>query len=253
MNFFGIDFGCSSIKYGLVSLDRKIAVSHFDALPLSPNAATPDFIAAMTGVLQAAPYFEAAGFGFPSVVHGDHINNMAIQFNQIWVGVLEFLQPLKLAGFALNDADAAGLAEVYRFEAADLRQGTTLVLTLGTGIGSALFLDRKLLPNTEMGLLELHGMDAELYAAPSVKTRHGLTLPAWAARLQEYLRKVEILQAPDHIVLGGGISNDFETYRSLLDLQIPLVPAYYRNQAGVIGAAMYAAYKTGHYDLSPQS
>ena len=168
MHLFGIDFGCSSIKYGLVSLDRKIAVSHLDALPLSPNAATPDFIAAMTGVLQAAPHFEAVGVGFPSVVHGDHINNMEIEFNDIWAGVMDYLRHLHILGFALNYADAAGLAEVYRYDAAVLHQGATLVHTLGTGIGSALFLDGKFLPNTEMGLLELHGMDAELYAAPSV-------------------------------------------------------------------------------------
>jgi polyphosphate glucokinase len=249
VDFFGIDFGCSSIKYGLVSLDQEITVSHYNALALDQGLTTPDFINALTGLLHKAPRFTALGVGFPSVVRGDHINNMAIEFNQIWAGIQGYLKQLNLPSFALNDADAAGLAEVYRYEASALRQGATLVLTLGTGIGSALFLDGKLLPNTEMGLIELHGIDAELYAAPSVKTRLGLSIPSWAARLQEYLHKVEILLAPDRIVLGGGISSDFEAYRPMLDLQTPLVAAHYRNQAGVIGAALYAAYKTGHYKL----
>jgi polyphosphate glucokinase len=250
MDFFGIDLGCSSVKYGLVSLDQEITVTHYGALALDQGLTTPDFTTALTGLLRKAPHYTALGVGFPSVVRGDHINNMAIEFNQIWAGVLGYLKPLNLPGFALNDADAAGLAEMYRSEASTLRHGATLVLTLGTGIGSALFLDGKLLPNTEMGLIELHGIDAELYAAPSVKTRQGLSLAAWAARLQEYLNKVEILLSPDHIVLGGGISSDFDVYRPMLDLCTPLVAAHYRNQAGVIGAAMYAAYKTGHYDLS---
>ena len=116
---------------------------------------------------------------------------------------MDYLQPLHIPGGALNDAYAAGLAEVYRYEAAALRLGATLVLILGTGIGSTLFLDGKLLPNTELGLLELHGMDSELYTASSIKTLEKLSMPAWVARLQEYLRKVEILLAPDRIVLGG--------------------------------------------------
>jgi polyphosphate glucokinase len=174
MDYFGIDFGCSSIKYGLVSIDGEAIASSYNALPISKKATTPQFIATLVGLLQEAPPCEAVGVGFPSVVRGDHINNMAIEFNEIWAGVLDFLKHKNIPGFAINDADAAGLAEVYRHEAGMLRQGVTLVLMLGSGIGSAVFLDGKLLPNTEMGLIELHGMDAELYAAPLGKNPPGV-------------------------------------------------------------------------------
>ena len=144
-----------------------------------------------------------------------------------------------------------GSPRLYRPEAAELRKGVTLVITLGSGIGSGLYLDGRLLPNTEMGLIEMHGMSAEKFTAASVKTREGLSTETWAVRLQEYLAKLEALLKPDTIVLAGGISADFEIYASLLSTRAKLLPAFYRNQAGVIGAAMYAADLVGFFDFSP--
>jgi polyphosphate glucokinase len=171
------------------------------------------------------------------------------EFCEIWNKVEPLVWSMKTPYCVLNDADAAGVAEVYRHEAEALRKGVTLVITLGTGVGSAIFLNGNLLPNTELGMLQMHGMKAEDYMAASVKSRDSLSVPEWSARLQEYLLIVEKLLTPDHIVLGGGISADFEDYRSTLKISTPLQPAYYRNQAGVIGAAMYAAHVTHRVEL----
>ena len=249
MDFLGIDIGATSIKHGLVSLEGEVTVRNFDMIFISQVARTKKYTDALKYLVQSAPEYRAAGLGFPSVVRGDQILNTSIEFNEIWAQVAELLKLRGVPCFAINDADAAGIAEVYRWECAVLRKGVTLVLTLGTGIGSALFLDGKLLPNTEMGLVELHGMRAEEYAAPSVKTRDSLSLTEWANRLQEYLFLVDKYLALDHIVLGGGISVDFEDYRAFLSTRAKLMPAFYRNQAGVIGAAMYAAYMTNQYEL----
>lgn len=246
MNTLGVDIGCTAIKYGLISLEPEIWVDHFDMIFISQGSRTEKYTDALKYLMLNSFPYQAAGFGFPSVVRNGHIRNTVMQFDEIWSRVCSFLQPKQIPCFALNDADSTGIAEVYRKEAAMLRKGVTLVITLGTGIGSAIFLDGNLLPNTEMGLVEMHGMRAENYAAPSVKTEEALSLVEWAARLQEYLLIIEKLLTPDHIVIGGGISAEFETYRPLLSIQTPLLPAYYRNQAGVIGAAMYAAHKQGH-------
>jgi polyphosphate glucokinase len=136
----------------------------------------------------------------------------------------------------LNDADAAGLAE-NTFGAASELSGTVLLLTLGTGIGSALFTNGVLVPNTELGHLEFKGQDAELYAAARVVAQ-GVPERAWAMRLNEYLNYVEDLLAPDHFLLGGGISKNFDRYADLLHTDATIRPAQFRNRAGIIGAAL---------------
>jgi polyphosphate glucokinase len=249
MDFLGIDIGCTSIKHGLVSLEGEITVRNFDMIFISQVARTKKYTDALKYLVQSTPDYQAAGLGFPSVVRDDQILNTTIEFNEIWLQVSELLKLRGVPCFAINDADAAGMAEVYRQESAELRKGVTLVITLGTGIGSALFLDGKLLPNTELGLIEMHGMYAEEYTAPSIKTRDSLSMEEWSTRLQEYLFLVDKYLAPHHIVLGGGISADFESYRAYLNTRAKLLPAFYRNQAGVIGTAMYAAYMTHQYEL----
>jgi polyphosphate glucokinase len=250
MDFLGIDIGCTSIKYGLVNFEQGIKVRGFDSIFISEGSRTQKYCCALIQLLQSGLVYHAAGFGFPSVVKNDQILNTAIQFNEIWGEVSHILHAQNIPCFALNDADVAGIAEVYRHEAAPLRQGVTIVITLGTGIGSAIFLDGKLLPNTELGLVQFHGMPAENYTAASVKTSASLSLEDWAARLQEYLAHIEMILSPDHIVLAGGISTDFEAYKPLLSTSASLLPAFYRNQAGVMGAAMYAADQTHHYKLT---
>jgi polyphosphate glucokinase len=137
----------------------------------------------------------------------------------------------------LNDADAAGLAEAA-FGAARGVGGTVIVTTLGTGIGSAMFLDGKLVPNTELGHLEIDGQIAEARASSAAKTREGLSFKDWAPRLQRYYSHLEFLFSPDLFVVGGGVSRKHAKFLPLLELGCPIVPAELENQAGIAGAAM---------------
>jgi polyphosphate glucokinase len=248
MEFLGVDIGISSIKYGRVGLGEEIAVREFDTLEISQTRRPEEYAQAIDYLLKESMPYQAVGLGFPGRIWENTILRKDTDFDGLWREVQDNLKAKNVPCFAINDADAAGMAEVYRRVAEDLRRGVTVLLTLGTGIGSAVFLDGRLLPNTEMGTIEMHGMLAEQYAAPSIKTRESLSLQAWAARLQEYLERVEHLLSPNHLVLGGGISADFSEYQDHLKTRASLQPAFYRNQAGVIGAAVYAAYQIRYYD-----
>ena len=250
MNYFGIDIGCTAIKFGEVEFGKEIKTIDFDMKLIPQTLRTEKYTQALIELISSAENYKGIGIGFPSVVWEHGIMNLDIQFDNIWQEVDAILCLKKVPHFALNDADAAGFAELYNPGAAEYRKGVTIVLTLGTGIGSGLFLNGKLLPNTEFGMIEINGMMAEHYAAASVLRRENLTLQNWAARLQEVITQIEIILSPDHILLGGGISSDFENYRPFLTTKYAkLAPAYYRNQAGVIGAAIYAAYRADDYTL----
>ncbi|KPL77339.1 hypothetical protein ADN00_09475 [Ornatilinea apprima] len=250
MNYFGIDIGCSSIKFGEVKLGAKVETIGFDMMLPSQASKTEKYTEALMYLVQSAEKYKGVGVGFPSVVWQDGIMDLEIQFNQIWQKVDQFLQNKNVPHFAINDADSAGFAELYNPAAPELRKGVTIVLTLGSGIGSGIFVDGKLLPNSELGMIQVKGMMAEQYAAASVKHRENLSMQEWASRLQEVITQIEIILSPDHILLGGGISADFEMYRSFLQTKrAVLAPAFYRNQAGVIGAAMYAAYCSKDYNF----
>jgi polyphosphate glucokinase len=241
MECLGIDFGRSSIKYGIVTVNEEITVRNFDAVPLLASPSQEDYARALALAVSLSRGYEAAGVGFPSLVKHNRVQDFSLKYSELWHSLSEQLAEAGAQSVALNDADAAGIAEVHRPEATDLRQGVTLVLTLGSGIGSALFLDGQFLPNTEFGSLQIHDMDAEQYTAASVKTKSGFSYTQWCARLQEYLSQIEFLFSPDSIVIGGGISADFEQFAPLLHTRAELVQAHYRNQAGVIGSAIYAA------------
>lgn len=248
MSYFGIDIGGTAIKYGAVNFEGEISTTDFDMLLIPQTQRTERYTDALVSLLQNAEKYQGIGIGFPSVVWEDGIMNLDIRFNDIWNTVSQILIEKHIPCFAINDADAAGFAELYNPGAEDLRKGVTVVLTLGTGIGSAIFLDGKLYPNTEFGMVEMHGIMAEQYCAPSIKRRDGLGLREWASRLQEYIAHLEIILSPDHIILGGGISSDFEEYRAYLSTKrATLTPAFYRNQAGVVGAAMYAAFRANDF------
>jgi polyphosphate glucokinase len=250
MNYFGIDIGGTAIKFGKVSFGEEITTSDFDMMLIPQTQRTERYTDAITSLLESAEEYKGVGIGFPSVVWEDGIMNLDVRFNDIWNVASGILAKKGIPHFAINDADAAGFAELYNPAATELSKGITIVLTLGTGIGSAIFLDGKLLPNSELGMIELHGIQAEHYAAASIKRRDGLSMQEWALRLQEYIVQIETILSPDHIILGGGISSDFEEYRPFLSTQrARLGPAFYRNQAGVIGAAMYAAHRSNEYVL----
>lgn len=250
MNYYGIDIGCTAIKFGEVEFGSEIKTIDFDMALIPQTQRTEKYTEALIELISSSEKYKGIGIGFPSVVWPHGIMNLDIQFDDIWQKMDGILRQKNVPHFALNDADAAGFAELYNLGAAEYRKGVTIVLTLGTGIGSGLFLDGKLLPNTEFGMIEIKGMMAEHYAAPSILRRDNLTLEVWAARLQEVITQIEIILSPDHILLGGGISSDFEDYRPFLTTKYAkLAPAFYRNQAGVIGAAMYAAYRSDDYVL----
>jgi polyphosphate glucokinase len=182
------------------------------------------------------------GVAFPAVVqHG--VARTAANISHRWIGMDVRAVMSAATGTpttVLNDADAAGLAEV-RHGAGKGVPGVVLTLTLGTGIGSGLFTDGVLVPNTEFGHLEIGGHDAETRASEGAREREHLSWPEWAARLEHYLRRVDALLWPDLVVLGGGASKKADRWLPLLDVRPTLTPAALRNAAGIVGAAMACA------------
>jgi len=244
----GIDIGGTGIKGALVDTGRGVLAGDRVKVP-TPDGGDPD--AVLAAVTEMVAGFGEAGEGvpvgvcFPAIVrHGRTMS--AANVSQRWIG----LEAEKLFEAALrrdihfvNDADAAGVAEV-RFGAARGVDGLVIMTTLGTGIGSAFLYDGVLIPNTELGHLELGGEDAESRAAYSAKERDGLDWKKWAKRLQRYYRHVEFLFSPELFVVGGGVSKNHEDFLPLLDLETPIVPATQRNNAGILGAAWLAAQPT---------
>lgn len=181
------------------------------------------------------------GVGFPGIVrHG--VVYSAANLDSAWFGVdadALFTDACGVDVAMVNDADAAGLAEV-RWGAARDVAGVVLMLTFGTGIGSGLFVDGTLVPNTELGHLELDGRDAESHAAASVREREGIGWKRWAPRVERYLRHVEMLFSPDLFVVGGGASKAADKWLPSISIDTPIVPAAMANNAGIVGAALVA-------------
>ncbi|MFD9207900.1 polyphosphate--glucose phosphotransferase [Streptomyces sioyaensis] len=247
MRVFGVDIGGSGIKGAPVDLERgDLADERYKVL--TPHPATPDAVA--DGVKQVVDHFGwsgPVGATFPGVVT-EGTTRTAANVDKAWIGTAAgALLTSRLGGEAggspvtlLNDADAAGLAEM-RYGAGRGRAGTVIVLTLGTGIGSALFTDGRLVPNTELGHLELHGHDAEKRASTKVKEDEGLSWQHWAHRVQKYLAHVEMLFSPELFVIGGGVSRKAEKFLPLIEgIRAEIVPAQLQNNAGIVGAAMAA-------------
>lgn len=240
----GIDIGGSGIKGAPVDLDKGRFVE--DRLRIAtPEEATPDAVCEV--VEQIAQHFSVGkdvplGITLPAVVtHG--VVRSAANIDRSWVDLdadTLFGERLGRPVHLVNDADAAGVAELHH-GAAKGHRGLVVVTTLGTGIGSALIMDGVLVPNTELGHLEIDGHDAESRAAESVRDREGLDWEQWAQRLQVYYRHVETLLRPDLIVVGGGVSKQADQFLPLLDLRTEIIPATLRNKAGIIGAAHLAA------------
>ncbi|MFJ8820425.1 polyphosphate--glucose phosphotransferase [Streptomyces sp. NPDC102467] len=243
---FGVDIGGSGIKGAPVDLERgDLAQERFKVL--TPHPATPDAVA--EGVKQVVENFEGGcdrvGITFPGVVTGGSTIRTAANVDKSWIDVdARALLSEKLGGLpvtVLNDADAAGVAEV-QFGAGRGRKGTVLLLTFGTGIGSALFSEGVLVPNTELGHLELDGHDAEHRASTKAKEDHDLSWEHWAHRVQKYLAHVEMLFSPELFVIGGGISRKAHKFLPLIEgIKAEIVPAQLQNNAGIVGAAMTAS------------
>ncbi|MFB0631067.1 polyphosphate--glucose phosphotransferase [Streptomyces sp. AB3(2024)] len=243
MQIFGVDIGGSGIKGAPVDLDRgELAQERHKVL--TPHPATPEGVAGCVAeVIDAFSWKGPVGVTFPGVVTGG-ITRSAANVDGAWVGTdAAALLSRELDGLpvaVLNDADAAGVAEMT-YGAGRGRGGTVILLTLGTGIGSALFTDGRLVPNSELGHLELKGHDAETRASVKAKEDGDLTWERWAHRLQRYLAHVEMLFSPDLFILGGGVSRKPEKFLPLIrDIRAEIVPAKLQNNAGIVGAAMAA-------------
>ena len=240
----GIDIGGSGVKGALVDLETGEYIGDQVRIP-TPNPATPDAVAAVCrevidqlGVKIGVPI----GVTFPAPVFNGVIPYMA-NLDQSWVNVNvdELMERyLGRAVVALNDADAAGLAEVA-YGAAKGRDGVIVFTTQGTGIGSAIIVNGTLLTNTELGHLEIDGHDAETRASSGQRTLHDMSWKKWAKRLQRYYSHVEMLFSPDLFVVGGGVSKKHEKFLPLLELRAPIVPAALFNTAGIVGAAWQAS------------
>jgi len=238
----GIDVGGSSVKAGKVDVASGRIIGEQCSLP-TPRPSTP---AALTGVIRTlaercGPGGGPVGVAFPSVIKNG-VALTAANIDHGWIGTdAQALASRELGRpvLFLNDADAAGLAEV-RWGAGRDATGTVIMLTFGTGIGSALFNHGRLWPNSEFGHMEVRGVDAEKRASAHVRTAEKLDFPAWAERVNEYLAAMDRLFWPDLYILGGAVSERFAEFAPLLRSQAELRPAQFGNQAGVIGAALAA-------------
>jgi polyphosphate glucokinase len=243
---FGIDIGGSGIKGALVDTTTGQLLIPRTRIA-TPQPATPKAVAEVVAQLAgAADWHGKIGATFPAVIsHG--VAKSAANVDPSWIGTdvdKVFTEATGRDVIVLNDADAAGLAEV-RFGAARGVKGVVLLLTFGTGIGSALFTDGALVPNTELGHLELDGYDAETRAAASVKDKHKMSYKRWSKRVNDYLTHVERLFTPDLFVVGGGVSKDFDQWAHFLDISTPIKPAELLNNAGIVGAAMAVTERRG--------
>lgn len=237
---FGIDIGGSGVKGALVDLATGDLV-HERIKIATPHPATPNAVAETVAKLVAQAAWDGpVGITLPSVVVNG-IARTAANIDKSWVDTdAHQLFSLALGGrevVVLNDADAAGMAE-DQYGAAKNIQGLVMLLTFGTGIGSALMYHGTLMPNTEFGHMEIHGKEAEHRAASSVKERKNLSYKEWAAEVTKVLVTLENLLWPDVFVAGGGISRDAEHWIPLLGNRTPVVAAHLRNTAGIVGAAM---------------
>jgi polyphosphate glucokinase len=242
----GVDVGGSAIKAGAVDVEAGHLIGQRLEVP-TPQPSTPAAVVEEIAKLVAqagadAPADAPVGVGVPCVVV-EGVTLTAANIDKAWVGFdLETaLRPvLRRPVFVLNDADAAGMAEM-RFGAGQGKVGVVLILTLGTGVGSALFVDGKLVPNTELGHMEVRGKDAEKRSAAVARVRDRESWTQWANDLDEHLTAIDRILWPSLIILGGGVSRNADQFVPLLTIRPPIVPATLRNDAGTVGAAMAAA------------
>lgn len=240
---FGVDVGGSGIKGGVVDLETGELVGERVRID-TPQPATPAAVADTVAEVVARFGWEGpVGLTLPAVVKSG-VARSAANIDPAWIGTdARALFADRLGGRAvtvLNDADAAGLAE-YRYGAGKGTDGVVILLTFGTGIGSAILHDGVLVPNSEFGHLELDGDDAEHSAAASVKESQDLSWKQWTPAVTRYLRVMEDLFWPDLFIAGGGVSRKADKWIPLLDNRTPVVPATLRNSAGIVGAALAVA------------
>jgi polyphosphate glucokinase len=237
----GIDIGGTGIKGAPVDTDTGALVANRHRIP-TPHPATPLAVADVVG--QIAKFFEwtaPAGAAFPAVIK-DGVARTAANVDPSWIDTNAaelFTKTIGAAVTVVNDADAAGIAEI-EFGAGRGVKGVVIMVTLGTGIGSALFIDGVLVPNTELGHIKLGKKDAEQIAADSVREELGLSWHRWAARLTDYFTVLGQLFSPDLVIVGGGVSKKAAKFLPLIATDLEIVAAQLLNEAGIVGAAVNA-------------
>jgi polyphosphate glucokinase len=239
----GVDIGGSGIKAAPVDVTAG-ALTRERVKVATPQPAKPKAIAdAVRGLVEQFGWSGKAGITFPGVVT-DGVIRTAANLDPAWIGVNArdlFGSATGLEVQVINDADAAGLAEM-RFGAGAGQQGTVIMLTFGTGIGSALFIDGTLVPNTELGHIEIRGKDAEKRASDRAREVHDLDWAQWAGRVDEYMSHLEALLWPGLLIVGGGVSRKADKFLPRLEgLRARVVPAKMLNDAGIVGAALVGA------------
>jgi polyphosphate glucokinase len=245
----GVDVGGSGIKASVVDVDRGVLVSTRLRVPTPQPSAPGNVVPAIVRIIKrsmkeaaADPRTTPVGVTMPSVVLAG-VTKTAANIDPGWVDYdlgAHLRSALPGPIVVLNDADAAGLAEM-RFGAGVGERGVVITLTLGTGVGSGLFNDGVLVPNTELGHMEIRGRDAERRSASAARVRRGLSWKAWAADLDEHLHAIDRLFWPNLLILGGGVSKNADRFIPRLTVRPRVVPAALRNDAGIVGAAMAAA------------
>ena len=243
MGVLGIDIGGSGIKGAIVDIKTgEIAVDRY-RLP-TPEGARPQEVAQVFAeVVKHFDYQGPIGVGFPAVIRGGVVHTAA-NISKMWIG----FNASKLFGdvsgcpvHIANDADVAGIAEMTFGIGRHYRKNVVFLITIGTGIGTAIFVNGTLLPNTELGHIEIRGKDAEKRASDAARQEKGYSWSEWAEKLQEYLSTIERLFSPDVFIIGGGVSKDSEKFVPLLNLKAKIEIAQLLNQAGIVGAALYAS------------
>ncbi len=236
-----MDIGGSGIKGCLVDLDEGRLIGERIRIP-TPQPSLPDAVYGVVAeIVGRFGWTQRTGVTFPGVMK-DGVAHTAANVDDSWIGTdvdagITALIPGTVE--TLNDADAAGIAEM-RYGAGRDRDGTVLLLTFGTGIGSALFVDGRLVPNTEFGHIQVDGEDGEHRAAASAREREDLSYPEWARRVDRYLDVLEAALWVDLIIVGGGVSKKADKWVPLLSTRTPVVPAQLQNAAGIVGAALAA-------------
>lgn len=241
MDVLGIDVGGSGIKGAPVNIETGELLQERHRIP-TPQPATPEAVA--NTIKELVEYFGwngKVGVGFPAAVQNGVVKT-ASNIDESWIGVQINTYLSEKTGCDVtvaNDADVAGFAEM-KFGGGKGQRGTVILLTIGTGVGSVLFLDGKLLPNTELGHLYFNGSTIEEYAADSVRKNEDLGWKKWGKRFNKVLKHFEQMFYPELIIVGGGVSKKMEKFEEFIDIDTKLMPAQLLNEAGIIGAAAYA-------------
>jgi polyphosphate glucokinase len=237
----GIDIGGSGIKGAPVDIKTGKLLDERHRIP-TPEPSSPEKVAkTIKELVRHFKWNGPIGCGFPAVVQNGVVKTAA-NIDKSWINTNArklFSEATKCPVWVLNDADAAGLAEVKLGAGAGFK-GAIVVLTVGTGIGTSLFIKGKLYPNTELGHLEFNGKDAELYVSDATRKKEELDWKEWGKRLNEYFSYVEFLLWPELIIIGGGASKKLDLFQDQFNLKAKVVPAHFLNEAGIIGAAIAA-------------